>query len=203
MLPVAVRFRATPGDTPNRAGTELRDGFDAQGQTIRLDLTQGPEVAGALAWAALAKGGHALEIDARGLADPVALAAGATLRAWSPRSAPRGMLSILCDAPRISARLWARSWPGIAGNLFARDLVVRPANDLTPAAFVQALQTLSRHGLQVTVHDRTWLEHNGYGALSAVFMAFFVLFVPETKGVSLESIEQKLLAGTPLRQIGK
>jgi len=30
-----------------------------------------------------------------------------------------------------------------------------------------------------------------------------VLFVPETKGVSLESIEQKLLAGTPLRQIGK
>jgi len=42
-----------------------------------------------------------------------------------------------------------------------------------------------------------------YGALSAVFMAFFVLFVPETKGVSLESIEQKLLAGTPLRHIGK
>jgi hypothetical protein len=34
-------------------------------------------------------------------------------------------------------------------------------------------------------------------------MAFFILFVPETKGVSLESIEKKLLAGTPLKQIGR
>jgi len=42
-----------------------------------------------------------------------------------------------------------------------------------------------------------------YGALNAVFMIFFVLFVPETKGVSLESIEQKLLGGTRLREIGK
>jgi len=42
-----------------------------------------------------------------------------------------------------------------------------------------------------------------YGALNAVFMVFFVLFVPETKGVSLESIEQKLLGGTRLREIGK
>ena len=168
MLPVAVRFRAAPGDVPNRAGAELRDGFDAQGQTIRLDLIQGPEAAGALAWAALAEGRHALEIDARGLADPVALAAGATLRAWSPRAKPRGTLSILCDAPSMAARRWAKTWPGIAGNLFARNLVVRPANDLTPAAFVQALQGLSSHGLQVTVHDRAWLEHNGYGALSAV-----------------------------------
>jgi len=42
-----------------------------------------------------------------------------------------------------------------------------------------------------------------FGALSVVFLAFFVFFVPETKGVSLESIEQKLLAGTPLRHIGK
>ena len=50
MLPVAVRFRAAPGDVPNRAGPELHDGFDAQGQTIRLDLIQGPEAAGALAW---------------------------------------------------------------------------------------------------------------------------------------------------------
>jgi SP family galactose:H+ symporter-like MFS transporter len=42
-----------------------------------------------------------------------------------------------------------------------------------------------------------------YGALNAVFMLFFVLYVPETKGVSLESIEKKLLEGTPLRGIGK
>ena len=168
MLPVAVRFQAAPGNAPNRAGPELQDGFDAQGQTIRLDLTQGPQAAGALAWSALAEGRHALDIDASGLADPVALATGATLRAWSPRPAPRGTLTILCDAPGMAARLWAKTWPCIAGNLFARSLVVRPANDLTPAAFVQALQTLSRHGLQVAVHDRAWLEHHGYGALSAV-----------------------------------
>jgi SP family galactose:H+ symporter-like MFS transporter len=42
-----------------------------------------------------------------------------------------------------------------------------------------------------------------YGALNAVFIVFFLALVPETKGVSLESIEKKLLAGTPLKQIGR
>ncbi len=42
-----------------------------------------------------------------------------------------------------------------------------------------------------------------YGALNAVFIVFFLAFVPETKGVSLESIEHKLLGGTPLKQIGR
>ncbi|MBJ7260053.1 MAG: sugar porter family MFS transporter [Chthoniobacterales bacterium] len=42
-----------------------------------------------------------------------------------------------------------------------------------------------------------------YGAMNAAFIAFFILFVPETKGVSLESIEKKLLGGARLREIGK
>lgn len=45
-----------------------------------------------------------------------------------------------------------------------------------------------------------------YGSLNADFMLFFVLCVfcvPETKGVSLESIEKRLPGGTPLRGIGK
>ena len=42
-----------------------------------------------------------------------------------------------------------------------------------------------------------------YGALNAVFIVFFLALVPETKGVSLESIEQKLLDGKPLKQIGR
>jgi SP family galactose:H+ symporter-like MFS transporter len=42
-----------------------------------------------------------------------------------------------------------------------------------------------------------------YGALNAVFIVFFLAFVPETKGVSLESIEEKLLAGAPLKNIGR
>jgi hypothetical protein len=32
---------------------------------------------------------------------------------------------------------------------------------------------------------------------------FFVIFVPETKGVSLEKIEANLLSGLPLKQIGR
>lgn len=42
-----------------------------------------------------------------------------------------------------------------------------------------------------------------YGALNAVFIVFFIFLVPETKGVSLESIEGKLLAGTQLKHIGR
>jgi len=42
-----------------------------------------------------------------------------------------------------------------------------------------------------------------YGALNAVFIVFFLALVPETKDVSLESIEKKLLAGTRLKEIGR
>jgi len=42
-----------------------------------------------------------------------------------------------------------------------------------------------------------------YGALNAVFIVVFLAVVPETKGVSLESIEKKLLTGTPLKSIGR
>ena len=42
-----------------------------------------------------------------------------------------------------------------------------------------------------------------YGGLNALFIVFFLLYVPETKGVSLEHIEANLLSGVPLRKIGK
>jgi SP family galactose:H+ symporter-like MFS transporter len=41
------------------------------------------------------------------------------------------------------------------------------------------------------------------GALNVLFIIFFVLFVPETKGVTLEKIEANLLSGQPLRKIGR
>ena len=40
-------------------------------------------------------------------------------------------------------------------------------------------------------------------ALSVLFIIFFMLFVPETKGVSLEKIERNLMSGLPLRKIGR
>jgi SP family galactose:H+ symporter-like MFS transporter len=42
-----------------------------------------------------------------------------------------------------------------------------------------------------------------YGAFQVVSIFIFRLFVPETKGVSLEKIESNLLSGLPLRKIGK
>lgn len=41
-----------------------------------------------------------------------------------------------------------------------------------------------------------------YGAMEALFFVFFLYFVPETKGVSLEQIAANLMAGKPLREIG-
>ncbi len=42
-----------------------------------------------------------------------------------------------------------------------------------------------------------------YGGMNVLFIIFFVLFVPETKGVSLEKIERNLMSGLPLRKIGR
>lgn len=42
-----------------------------------------------------------------------------------------------------------------------------------------------------------------YAAFNLVFIAFTIWLVPETKGVTLEQIEQNLMAGKPLRRIGQ
>jgi MFS transporter, SP family, galactose:H+ symporter len=42
-----------------------------------------------------------------------------------------------------------------------------------------------------------------YGAINILFIGFFLIFVPETKGVSLEKIEGNLMSGLPLKQIGR
>ncbi len=42
-----------------------------------------------------------------------------------------------------------------------------------------------------------------YGGMNVLFIIFFLLFVPETKGVSLEKIEANLRSGLPLRKIGR
>jgi len=42
-----------------------------------------------------------------------------------------------------------------------------------------------------------------YGGLNVLFIVFFLIFVPETKGISLERIEKNLMSGLKLRKIGR
>ena len=42
-----------------------------------------------------------------------------------------------------------------------------------------------------------------YGGVEVIFIVFFLIWVPETKDVSLEKIAQNLLAGKKLRDIGR
>jgi putative effector of murein hydrolase LrgA (UPF0299 family) len=42
-----------------------------------------------------------------------------------------------------------------------------------------------------------------YGGLNVLFIVFLFLFVPETKGVSLEKIENNLMSGKRLVNIGR
>jgi SP family galactose:H+ symporter-like MFS transporter len=41
-----------------------------------------------------------------------------------------------------------------------------------------------------------------YAAFNLAFLVFTFFVVPETKGISLEGIEQNLMEGKPLRRIG-
>lgn len=42
-----------------------------------------------------------------------------------------------------------------------------------------------------------------YGGMNVLFIVFFLIFVPETKGISLEQIERNLMSGLKLRKIGR
>jgi SP family galactose:H+ symporter-like MFS transporter len=42
-----------------------------------------------------------------------------------------------------------------------------------------------------------------YAGLNVVFLVFTFALVPETKNISLEQIERNLMAGKPLRRIGR
>ncbi len=66
------------------------------------------------------------------------------------------------------------------------------ANAVVGNTFLTLLATLGQGGT-------FWL----FAAFNAAFIPFVLFFVPETKGVSLESIERRLLAGERLRSIGR
>ncbi len=117
---------------------------------------------------ALAAGNHVPEMAA-------AMAAGVALGAWRfdalrTRDVPPRIERLVVHTPEAEAteRAFAELAPGIAGCLFARDLVVEPANRLTTRRFAKRLRALEAEGLEVSVHGRKWLERHGFGALLAV-----------------------------------
>ena len=77
---------------------------------------------------------------------------------------------------------------GIAASTFSNWI----ANMLVGATFLTLLNTLGNA-------QTFWL----YASLNVFFIVLIFLFVPETKGVSLEHIENKLMAGKPLKRLGR
>lgn len=66
------------------------------------------------------------------------------------------------------------------------------ANMIIGATFLTFIDTIGSP-------NTFWL----YGVLNVVCIALTVLFVPETKNISLEHIERNLMNGTALRHIGQ
>jgi len=141
------------------------------------------EAAGALAVSRLLDLNH-IALDARALPpdEAAGLAAGAVLRAWRyhrfmtrpapPHYAPDRCrierIDILVDSVKKAEAAWARIEPGIAGALFARDLVATPSNMKTPMALAELLKTLEPYGVDVDVLDAAALRGQGLGGILAV-----------------------------------
>jgi SP family galactose:H+ symporter-like MFS transporter len=66
------------------------------------------------------------------------------------------------------------------------------ANWLVGNTFLTLLATLGQSGTFFL-----------FAAFNALFIPFVLMFVPETKGVSLEALERHLLSGVKLRDIGR
>ena len=169
ILPVA------PGSIPDAFLAQAdADGFLGEPGAVR-DLLGGPrrvvlvgigadrlaaERAGAVAVSILLRE-RTVTADLRGMSAErgAAFLEGACLRAWrtdafrtrAPDDAPRlDTLHILSDDPTLPGA-WAHRAAAVAGTLFARDLVTEPSNTLTPAGFIDRLDTLREAGVTVTV----------------------------------------------------
>ncbi len=178
-----------PGASPPKPDRAARAGFgDREGQVAevltkkhRLLLIRAGvdlEAAGALAAARLPLVEHiALDARAWSAADAARLAAGAVLRAWryhrhltrpDPERPILARLDVMADDPDAAEAAWAALAPGVAGALFARELVAEPSNLLTPAIFAARLQELESEGLSVEVLGPDRLAEEQFGGLLAV-----------------------------------
>ncbi|TQF78259.1 leucyl aminopeptidase, partial [Elioraea sp. Yellowstone] len=117
---------------------------------------------------------------ARALAPDLAAeaAVGACLGAWrfealktrpDPEAPKRlARLEVIVHDTRAAGAAWETLAPGVAGTLYARDLVAEPSNRLTPTSFAARLRALEDEGLKVEIRDAAWLRREGFGALLGV-----------------------------------
>ena len=77
-------------------------------------------------------------------------------------------IDVLTDDPAEARAAWAGVSAGVAGAMFARDLVAEPSNVLTPAGFVDRLRLLEQDGIVVDVLDVATLQSQGLGGILAV-----------------------------------
>lgn len=106
-----------------------------------------------------------------------AFAAGAALRSWhfdelrdaskDKNALPLRVTLAVADTALVRPA-WRRAEASVRGCLFARDLVVEPANRLNPASFAARLRELTALGLEVDILAGKRLQNLGMGALQAV-----------------------------------
>jgi leucyl aminopeptidase len=181
-LSPALRLAASAAGFAGGAGESCL-AFAPPGRVLMLGLGGAPtpasmRAAGALAASQL-QDAALVAVDARGLAPDLAasLAEGACLRAWrggqlrgrpDPDAPALRSLDLLVDDPAGAAPVWQAREAAVTGANFARDLVVAPANLLTPETFVERLAPLRDVGIDVTVLKPAALRRHGFGALLAV-----------------------------------
>lgn len=175
-------FRVRPttgpaGDAAALAGFTGQPGHACQlGQTLLVGVGGDAEAAGALAAARLPPVRLVgVEVDGLTPAQGAAFAAGLCQRAWRmtrlrTRDVPAALerVDLVTDRPRALRQAWRPLEAALAGQWFARNLVVEPSNTLTPEGFIKRLDVLADAGIEVEVLTGAALRRAGLGGLLAV-----------------------------------
>ena len=102
------------------------------------------------------------------------IAFGLTLRAYdfadhkTTEKKPHGAVTVMTNAPKVTAAAYAESAALAEGVFFTRDLVNEPSNVLTTYEFAERLTALRDLGLEVEVLDEEQLSHLGMRLLLGV-----------------------------------
>ena len=179
-LALKHRFKGEEGDvlpilTP--AGWLVAVGMDVEEDQDEATLRR----IGSSLFAELCDGGieHlAVALDL-GPDDAAELAYGMALRAWKPAAKYRSKpdpdddwsltsVTIVTDHPKAARRRFERLQAVAEAVVYARDLVVAPANQLTPQVFSDRLADLFTLGVSIEILDAKALAKQGLNLLLAV-----------------------------------